>query len=360
MTLLNYEFLDLTNSRHIKMMDRLLSFMGKKFNSMTIVGYNTPKYDKENCIEHWAECICDCGKRKSVRLGCLLNNTTKTCGCARFAKGDIIGQKFGRLTIMEDIPNRISKSKSKGRYVKCLCYCGNITTARYSGLKNKTILSCGCLQRESARNQATHRLVDHKLYKVWSSMKDRCGNPNNSGYKNYGGKGVIVCQEWLADFKVFYDWCIENGWKPGLVIDKDIKYKAKHETDTGMIYSPEYCTVVSYKENLRSTRRSRNITIKGETKTMIEWSEISGIDAKTIWSRIKRGWESDNLLSPCGEINANFRKILQYDLDGKLIAEHISAAICERNNPELKRTGIKQCLRGLCKTYKKSIWKYAM
>lgn len=298
MELINYKFLDLTNSRHIKMMNRLVSFIGKKFNSMTIVGYDAPKYDKQNFIQHWADCICDCGERKSVRLESLLNNDTKTCGCARFAKGDIIGQKFGRLTIIEDIPNRISKSKSKGRYVKCLCDCGNITTHRYSGLKNKTILSCGCLQVESARNKATHRLINHKLYKVWSSMKDRCGNPNNKGYKNYGAKGVRVCTEWLNDFKAFYDWCIENEWEAGLVIDKDIKYKAKHGTDTGLVYSPEYCTIVSYKENLRSTRRNHKITINGVTKIMIEWEEESGISSKLISARIKQGWEPERLLQP--------------------------------------------------------------
>jgi len=300
MGLLKYDFLDIKNSRHLKVINRLLSLIGKKFNSLTIVDYDTPKRDKNNWLKHCAICVCDCGVKKSIDLTSVLSGVTKTCGCSKFSKENLIGQRFGRLIILE----MVKKAGTNIRYVKCLCDCGEIKIIRYSNLKDNKTVSCGCFYNET-RGLGKHYLVDHKLYKVWSSMKDRCGNPNNSGYKNYGGKGVTVCPEWLADFKVFYDWCIENRWEPGLVIDKDIKYKAKHGTDTGMIYSPEYCTVVSYKENLRSTRRSRNITINGETKTLVEWSEISGIDAKTIWARIKRGWSITQLLEPAMDNGKN-------------------------------------------------------
>lgn len=83
----------------------------------------------------------------------------------------------------------------------------------------------------------THGLNDHPLYRKWNGFKTRCYNKNNPKYHRYGGRGVIVCNEWVNNFKAFYDWAILNGWEEGLQIDKDIKaHKLGKE---GLIYSPE-------------------------------------------------------------------------------------------------------------------------
>lgn len=85
-----------------------------------------------------------------------------------------------------------------------------------------------------------HGLRKHHLYSIWSSMKGRCSNKNASGYKNYGGRGLEVCEEWQNDFKSFYDFCQSNGWDPNLQIDRI-------DNDKG--YFPDNCRFITSRNN---------------------------------------------------------------------------------------------------------------
>jgi len=85
-----------------------------------------------------------------------------------------------------------------------------------------------------------HGLIHHPLYRKWSDMRNRCNNPNNNSYDRYGAKGVRVCKQWDNDFESFYQWSIENGWKPGLVISR--------KGDTGN-YEPNNCEYKTAHEN---------------------------------------------------------------------------------------------------------------
>jgi len=112
-------------------------------------------------------------------------------------------------------------------------------------------------------------------------MKRRCYNQKYKKYKNYGGKGVSVCDEWRNDFMAFYNWAINNGWEKGLHIDKDIK--------GGNIYSPQNCSIVTAKQNHNHTVSSIFIEHGGETHTISEWCDIYGIKPQRTWSRYRRG-----------------------------------------------------------------------
>lgn len=95
--------------------------------------------------------------------------------------------------------------------------------------------------------KTTHGLANHKLYRVWDGIKQRCYNPKNIAYKRYGAVGIIMSDEWKNDFKKFYDWAIDNGWKEGLEVDKDIicnKLKINPK-----LYSPETCMIVTPRVN---------------------------------------------------------------------------------------------------------------
>lgn len=122
------------------------------------------------------------------------------------------------------------------------CDCGVFKELIISNVNSGTTKSCGCL-RASINNSVKHLLCKHPIYKVWDGMKSRCYNHNHIAYKWYGGKGVKICDDWLFNFKLFYDWCLANGWKKGLKIDKDIK-------GTGLLYSPDNCLIVTQKENI--------------------------------------------------------------------------------------------------------------
>jgi len=151
--------------------------------------------------------------------------------------------------------------------------------------------SCGCLHRKatSAAN-SRHGLTGHKLYKVWKSMRGRCYNPKVEQYKDYGGNGVTVCDEWRNDFMSFYIWCKANGWKEGLQLDKDTK-------GTGKIYSPEMCCFVTPKENSNKRRSSRYITYNGESKTISQWADHFKISLKNLYQQMSRGWSFEKSIN---------------------------------------------------------------
>lgn len=123
-----------------------------------------------------------------------------------------------------------------------------------------------------------------KLYRVWSTMKERCYNPNHIKYKNYGARGITICDEWKNSFKAFRDWAYANGYEEGLSIDR---------IDNNKNYEPSNCRWATMTQQANNKSTNRLIEIDGETHTMTEWSRISGIKAQTIWARlVKYGYSN--------------------------------------------------------------------
>lgn len=120
-----------------------------------------------------------------------------------------------------------------------------------------------------------------KLYSLWNSMIHRCEDKKRESYQRYGKRGIAVCKEW-HDANVFMDWAENNGYKPGLQIDR---------IDNEKGYSPENCRWVTAKQNSRNTRRNRNLTINGEKKTVSEWCEIYDVSPYTVYWWIKHKGE---------------------------------------------------------------------
>lgn len=129
----------------------------------------------------------------------------------------------------------------------------------------------------------THQLSHHQLYHIMDSMISRCYRLKNEAYHNYGGRGIVICNEWLTNFQSFYDWAINNGWKPELTIDRK---------DNDKNYTPDNCRFVSYKIQARNRRNNKIFTAFNETKTMAEWSEDNRckVSYRTLKERIYRNW----------------------------------------------------------------------
>lgn len=197
---------------------------------------------------------------------------------------DITGQRFGRLTVQE-----MSPSKSNGQIMwVCRCDCGNIITVLGNDLKRGHTKSCGCFRKESTRTQNTKHGFRHtRIYKAWMNMKARCYILSSKDYKNYGGRGIAVCDEWRNDFKTFYDWSMANGYRDNLTIDR---------IDTNGGYCPENCRWVTLKTQANNTRRNHFVEYKGKRHTLSEWSEITGIKAGTLWYRVTHGWTAEKAL----------------------------------------------------------------
>ena len=123
---------------------------------------------------------------------------------------DLTGQKFHHLTVLRRSENNTNGGKPKW---VCQCDCGNIVEVGGCELKNGNTKSCGCWNVISARQRfTTHGLSKTRLYRIWCRMKDRCYNPNDKRYNDYGGRGIRVCDEWLNDFMAFREWALENGY----------------------------------------------------------------------------------------------------------------------------------------------------
>lgn len=127
-----------------------------------------------------------------------------------------------------------------------------------------------------------------RLGSIYHNMKTRCYNPNYDKYQYYGGKGIAVCDEWLSSYDVFEKWAIENGYDDTLTLDR---------IDVNGSYCPENCRWVTRKGQANNRTSNRLITYNGETKTIQQWADITGISNKTISQRIAAGWSIDKVMT---------------------------------------------------------------
>lgn len=199
---------------------------------------------------------------------------------------DIIGLKFGRLTVLKlAYTRRVSKTLY---YYLCKCDCGKEHIVLKSSLLNGLTRSCGCynneVRAEKFRQRAKHHMTDTRLHKMWEKMKGRCYCKSNLSYKNYGGRGIIMCDEWKNDFKAFYDWAVNNGY------DENAQYGrcTLDRINVNGNYEPNNCRWVDEKIQQRNRRNNRLITYNNETHCLFEWAEIFGINPKILSQRLNR------------------------------------------------------------------------
>ena len=151
--------------------------------------------------------------------------------------------------LVEDLgrlyPTSTSKQKTRFGVYKCP-YCGKLFRAQAQSIKSGNGTSCGCYQKEkSVERFLKHGLTHSAFYVLWQRIKRRCYNPNSIEYKDYGARGITVCDEWINDFIAFKDWAIANGYQKSLQIDR-------RNNDKG--YSPDNCRFVDRFVNKQNGR----------------------------------------------------------------------------------------------------------
>lgn len=153
---------------------------------------------------------------------------------------------------------------------------------------NGSTVSCGCKSKQVLReSREKHGKSNTRIYNIYICMKERCYNPNSPSYKNYGGRGIEVCEEWANNFEAFYEWSIENGYQDSLTIDR-----INNDDD----YSPTNCRWVGRFTQANNTRKNRFIEYHGEIHTVSEWSRITGIPRSTINARLNRGLKAEDIM----------------------------------------------------------------
>lgn len=206
----------------------------------------------------------------------------------KLRKFEPAGKRYGLLTIVEF--SHVNKD-GKSMYV-CDCDCGNRCVKNGKTLKSGAVKSCGCYKTTVTKLRSTKHgyCVDRKKpaeYFIWRAMKDRCSNPKNKAYHNYGGRGIKVCDRWLNSFPNFI---ADMGMKPfyGASIER---------IDNNGNYCPENCKWIHLSKQGLNQRRNKRYLFDGKMLTISEISSICGVKSSALYQRIHRGWSDARMLA---------------------------------------------------------------
>lgn len=204
---------------------------------------------------------------------------------------DLTGQRFGRLTVVKRGENLYyGKDRQEKPAWICQCDCGAVKLVPGQFLRTGRVKSCGCSRGEFVaeccrekikrgervgRMPKNYRPYEKTIRDRYYAMLRRCYCTDDKSYRNYGERGIAVCELWQGEdgFENFYSWSINNGFSPKLLLDR---------TDNNKGYSPDNCRWITFLEQQNNKRNNVNIEINGETHSMADWSRILGINYKRL------------------------------------------------------------------------------
>jgi hypothetical protein len=195
---------------------------------------------------------------------------------------DLTGHRYGRLLVIG--PKSIV---NKHAMWMCRCDCGTEKPVALSALRQGLTVSCGCHRDEvTVARSTTHGLTKVPEYRVWTLMRQRCENPKFPAYRDYGGRGISVCERW-QEFENFY---ADMGSRP--TPDHEID-----RIDNDGPYAPVNCRWTTRTEQCNNKRNNRRLTHDGRTMTAAEWSRELGISQNLIANRLHKGWSVERALT---------------------------------------------------------------
>lgn len=200
---------------------------------------------------------------------------------------EYLGQKIWNVTVIGVDPEYVGKTYNANHWL-FQCDCGNTFSASPSRVISGHKKSCGCRKLAGTK---THGCNGDEFYPTWYAMMQRCHNPSHHKYKDYGARGISVCEEWKSP-KAFIEWARATigSKKPGYTLDR---------YDNNSDYSPENCHWATPTEQARNRRSNRIVTLKGESKPFKVWCDEFGISDAAVRQRLKLGWAyEDAFMTP--------------------------------------------------------------
>lgn len=265
---------------------RAIDMTGKRFGKLTVIRRSEDKPTKRGDGMVMWECLCDCGRTIVTTRTELIKGFKKDCGCSRDYH-EVVGEKFGRLTVLKIIP---AGTLSSYIHAECRCECGKITHPPVRRLMDGSVKSCGCLSLDKmAQSNTKHNMSGSRLHHIWKGMNQRCSNPNNTSFEYYGGRGIMVCEEWKGKhgFENFYKWSMNNGYTEELTIDR---------IDVNGNYEPNNCRWVDCETQFYNKTNNTIVNVYGEKLNVKQISEKYGIPKSTIRGRLDRGITDESRL----------------------------------------------------------------
>lgn len=216
---------------------------------------------------------------------------------------DLTGQVFGRLIVVDEAPSTFYTFRRGGRSMRqrrrwwnCRCRCGNLTTVTHGNLTaaKRPVLSCGCYRNDQIQQANTVHGKRHTvLYRIWTDIRSRCRNAAVKGYKDYGGRGITICERWLVG---------EDGKHPFVCFAQDMgeRPSSKHSVervDNDQGYSPDNCVWALAIPQANNKRSNHCLTFAGETLTVRQWGRRLNVSPNSIQTRLSRGWSTERTLT---------------------------------------------------------------
>lgn len=193
---------------------------------------------------------------------------------------NLVGKTFGRLNVIS-----ISHREGTKIYWNCLCACGNVVCVRSQSLHQGRTQSCGCLHLDIVTKHGNTGIKEHK---IWMSIKNRCLNPKDKSFKDYGGRGITVCDRWINSYNNFFE---DMGACPSVNHSID-----RIKNNEG--YGPDNCKWSTRTEQANNRRSNVTIYRNGETKTLTQWCRELNKSYARVWQRINiQNWSVDRALN---------------------------------------------------------------
>lgn len=208
---------------------------------------------------------------------------------------DLTGRRIGHLTVISEAPRRLLNSGENARFWTCQCDCGTEVEIRTQSLTGERTLSCGCIRLEQVRRAATKHgyatggpSAMSPEYRAWGEMRQRCNNPSKRGWRNYGGRGIKVCERW-DDFENFLS---DIGPRPSPQHSLD-----RYPNNDGD-YEPGNVRWASLSDQSRNTRSNHWVTLNGERLILRDWARRIGISERALNKRLNKLTVEEALTRP--------------------------------------------------------------
>lgn len=259
---------------------RGIDYTGKTFGRLTVLDeHRTVRTKGGNAKVKWL-CRCSCGNLIEKFAEEFRQKPRLSCGCwkkeilSELKSSDLTGKRFGRLVALK----RIKSEPDKTKWL-CRCDCGKEIIVFTKNLTRNHTKSCGCYNVERAiETNTTHDMCGTRLYKIWQDMKRRCSSPSEKSFKDYGGRGITVCQEW-EEFEPFMKWALTVGYKDDLTIDR---------INVNGNYEPDNCKWSTLKEQARNKRNNFMVAYQGRIQPLAAWCEELNLGYDKTYARIKK------------------------------------------------------------------------